>query len=242
MTPAVGERVALVTGAARGLGRAIAEALAQQGVSLMLVDVLADRLSETRDWLEARGARCGAFATDISERANCVAAVGCDDGSLWTAGYSRQRRGLDAFQPRHRCSRRRVLAHHARERCGAVLAFPSRHSAAAENRRKYRQRTFPKRVDGHFLYRLQLTKSLAVEYADGPIRINAVAPGAMMTEIGSEVKMPDGIDYAKLKRYSGSRPPAAPAEVAEVVALISSPLASSVHGAVWTADGGVTAG
>lgn len=89
---------------------------------------------------------------------------------------------------------------------------------------------------------LQLTKSLAVEYADGPIRINAVAPGAMMTEIGSEVKMPDGIDYAKLKRYSGSRPPAAPAEVAEVVALISSPLASSVHGAVWTADGGVTAG
>jgi NAD(P)-dependent dehydrogenase (short-subunit alcohol dehydrogenase family) len=89
---------------------------------------------------------------------------------------------------------------------------------------------------------LQLTKSLAVEYVDAPIRINAVAPGAMMTEISSEARLPDDVDYAKMKRYSGERPPADPAEVAAVVAFISSPLASGVHGAVWTADGGVTAG
>ena len=40
-------RVALVTGAARGLGRSIAEALGHQGVTLMLVDVLAERLEGT---------------------------------------------------------------------------------------------------------------------------------------------------------------------------------------------------
>lgn len=44
MMAGVTQRVALVTGTARGLGRVIAEALAAQGVALMLVDTLADRL------------------------------------------------------------------------------------------------------------------------------------------------------------------------------------------------------
>jgi meso-butanediol dehydrogenase/(S,S)-butanediol dehydrogenase/diacetyl reductase len=89
---------------------------------------------------------------------------------------------------------------------------------------------------------LQLTKSLAVEFADKPIRINAVAPGAMMTEISTGTRPPHDADFAKIKRYSGQRSPVNPAEVAAVVAFISSPLASAVHGAIWTADGGVTAG
>ena len=68
-------RVALITGSARGLGRSIAQALAQQGVTLMLVDILADRLEATRKELQDAGVRCNAFATDISTKTNCVAAV-----------------------------------------------------------------------------------------------------------------------------------------------------------------------
>jgi NAD(P)-dependent dehydrogenase (short-subunit alcohol dehydrogenase family) len=89
---------------------------------------------------------------------------------------------------------------------------------------------------------LQLTKSLAMEYASRPIRINAVAPGAMRTEISEATRPPPDADLAKIKRYSGERPPAVPADVAAVVAFIASPDAAVVHGAVWTADGGVTAG
>ena len=89
---------------------------------------------------------------------------------------------------------------------------------------------------------MQLTKSLAIEYVDKPIRINGVAPGSMMTEISTGARLPEDVDFAKMKRYSGERPPADPAEVAAVVAFISSPKASNVHGAIWTADGGVTAG
>ena len=69
------QRVALVTGAARGLGRAIAAVLAAQGVALMLVDVLSDRLEQARAELAAEGATVAAFAADISERDACLSAV-----------------------------------------------------------------------------------------------------------------------------------------------------------------------
>ena len=82
MTEINGARVALVTGAARGLGRAIAEALVAQGVQLMLVDILGDRLEQTRSDLEAAGATCRIFATDISQRENCRAAVDVTDAAF----------------------------------------------------------------------------------------------------------------------------------------------------------------
>ena len=87
-----------------------------------------------------------------------------------------------------------------------------------------------------------MTKTGQTEYVDKPIRINAVAPGAMMTQISEDTRPPADADIAKIRRYSGQRATADPAAVAAVVAFISSPLASAAHGAIWTADGGVTAG
>ena len=244
-------RVAIVTGAARGLGRSIAEALAVQGVDLMLVDILADRLEETRAAIVASGVRCEAFATDISQRANCVAAVdatlaafGKLDVLINAAGLMRFNHALDvpedefwrimqvnAAAPLWFCQAAiphllktqgnivNVLSQSALMGTSYLLPYGMSKAAA-----------------------LQLTKSLAVEYVEQPIRINAVAPGSMMTEIASEAVLPADVDRAKMRRYSGERPPADPAEVAAVVAFISTPAASGVHGAVWTADGGVTAG
>src|SRR6202008_4064385 len=83
MTEQTTLRVALITGAARGLGKAIAEALIDQGVTVLLVEILAERLGETRAALEARGGRCAVFATDIAQRANCLAAV---DAAIATFG------------------------------------------------------------------------------------------------------------------------------------------------------------
>src|SRR3546814_8841484 len=50
-----------------------------------------------------------------------------------------------------------------------------------------------------------MTKALAMEYVNRPIRFNAVAPGGMHTNIAANLKMPDGVDYALIKRYSGMR-------------------------------------
>jgi meso-butanediol dehydrogenase/(S,S)-butanediol dehydrogenase/diacetyl reductase len=244
-------RVALVTGAARGLGKAIAEALAAQGTALMLVDVLADRLEETRAELTAKSLRCEAFPADISTRANCVAAIdatiaayGRLDVLVNAAGMMRFNHardvGEDEFWKIMQVNSAapfwlaQAAIPHLLESHGNIVNVLSQSALIGT------AYIVPYSMSKAAL--LQLTKSLAMEYMDQPIRINAVAPGAMMTEISSDTRPPSDADYAKIKRYSGERPPADPAMVAAVVAFISSPAASGVHGAVWTADGGVTAG
>ena len=68
-------KVAFITGAARGLGREIALALAASGHRLYLVDILADRLEATAAELRAAGHEVIARAADISQRQQCVDAV-----------------------------------------------------------------------------------------------------------------------------------------------------------------------
>jgi len=247
----VSERVALVTGAARGLGKAIAERLAAQGVSMMLVDILAERLEATRGELVAAGARCAGFATDIAERANCIAAVDAAVAEFGRLDTLINAAGLMRFNHAHDVPEEQfwkimqvnaaapfwlfqaALPHLLASRGNMVNVL----SQSALMGTSY---IVPYSMSKAAL--LQMTKSLAIEYVHEPIRINAVAPGGMMTEISAEAPMPEGVEFAKIKRYSGERPPADPAEVAAVVAFITSPAASAVHGAIWTADGGVTAG
>jgi meso-butanediol dehydrogenase/(S,S)-butanediol dehydrogenase/diacetyl reductase len=251
MTEQAAERVAVITGAARGLGRAIAEALAAQGVTLMLVDILADRLAETRDALTAKGARCTALTTDISVRANCIAAVAATiaqygrlDILINSAGLMRFNHAADVPEDEFQ----RIMQINAAAPFWFFQAALPHLLASGGNVVNVLSQSalmgtsyiVPYAMSKAAL--LQMTKSLAVEYVELPIRINAVAPGGMMTEISAEATMPEGVNFAKIKRYSGERPPADPAEVAAVVAFISSPAASGVHGAIWTADGGVTAG
>jgi meso-butanediol dehydrogenase / (S,S)-butanediol dehydrogenase / diacetyl reductase len=244
-------RVALVTGSARGLGRAVAEALARQGVALMLVDVLAERLEQTRDGLIAGGAHCAMFSTDIAVRANCVAAVaaavatyGRLDILVNAAGLMRFNHATDVSEDEFwRIMQVNAAAPfwlaqaaipHLLESKGNIVNVLSQSALMGTSY------IVPYSMSKAAL--LQLTRSLAVEYAGKPIRINGVAPGAMITEISTGTRPPPDADFAKIKRYSGERPPSDVAEVAAVIAFISSPAASAVHGAIWTADGGATSG
>jgi NAD(P)-dependent dehydrogenase (short-subunit alcohol dehydrogenase family) len=89
---------------------------------------------------------------------------------------------------------------------------------------------------------INLTKTLAMEYVEEPIRVNAVCPGPMATEFASGVQPPATIKHDKIVRYSGLRGMGSAAEVAKVVAFLASDAAAGVHGAIWTADLGTSAG
>src|SRR3546814_17348898 len=57
---------------------------------------------------------------------------------------------------------------------------------------------------------LSLTKSLAMEQINSPVRINALAPGGMTTEMGLGIKFPENADKSLILRYCGFRPPSTP--------------------------------
>ena len=67
-----------------------------------------------------------------------------------------------------------------------------------------------------------LTKSMAMEYMHKPVRINAVAPGGMKTNIADNLRMPPGADLALIKRFSGMRGLVEVDDVAEMIAYLAS--------------------
>jgi NAD(P)-dependent dehydrogenase (short-subunit alcohol dehydrogenase family) len=244
-------RVVLITGGARGLGKACAQIFGARGAALFLVDVLEEELAETRDELEMAGVECATMACDISERQNCVAAV-----AAAVEIYGR----LDVL-----CNVAATLRfHHVTQvteldwaKVMAVnLSAPFWFSQAAIPHLLARHGNIvnvtsqagtigcayivPYAASKGGL--LQMTRSMAMEFMDQPIRINAVAPGAMSTEIGKGIVRPEDLDTKLIQRYSGLRPPSDVQSVAELIVFTASGLASALHGACLAADGGVTAG
>jgi NAD(P)-dependent dehydrogenase (short-subunit alcohol dehydrogenase family) len=88
----------------------------------------------------------------------------------------------------------------------------------------------------------QLTRALAMEYITKGIRVNAIAPGGVETEMTVGMKFPEGMDPKLVERYTAFRGMCQPEEIATVFAFLASDDARNVHGAVWAADGGTTTG
>ena len=89
---------------------------------------------------------------------------------------------------------------------------------------------------------VNLTRSLAMEFVKSKIRINAVAPGGIATPLVATTAFPEDTDWTLIQPYMGYRKMSQPEEIAAVVAFVASPEASAVHGAIVSADCGITAG
>jgi meso-butanediol dehydrogenase/(S,S)-butanediol dehydrogenase/diacetyl reductase len=86
-----------------------------------------------------------------------------------------------------------------------------------------------------------LTKALAVEYAKRKVRVNAVCPGQVDTELLADFEFPDGADPALMDKLLPLLRAARPDEIAALIAFVASDDARYVTGAAWPVDGGQTA-
>jgi meso-butanediol dehydrogenase/(S,S)-butanediol dehydrogenase/diacetyl reductase len=241
----------IVTGAASGLGRATALAFARVGADLCLLDNDANGLHATVASVTALGAKCKPVVADVGEQPACAQAVqtavdvfGGLDVLCNVAGILLMRplASISASQwqrvisvnlsgPFYLCQ---AAMPHLIARQGAVVNVCS--SAAFMGHAYMAPYTASKSGLA------SLTKSLAMEFLKQPVRINGIAPGGMNTNMTQNIEFPDGIDMSLVAHYIPERGNSAPEDMTDLILYLASPRAKAVHGAVFSIDGGLTAG
>jgi NAD(P)-dependent dehydrogenase (short-subunit alcohol dehydrogenase family) len=244
-------KAALITGAASGIGRATALRLAEEGAAVHGVDLDEAGLAETSSQVQAAGGKMSASRHDLSKRDACIAAVESALGSLGRldvlgniAGISR----FHVFEELPEADWNLMLAvnlsavmwtsqaalPHLVETKGAIVNVAS---VAGLIGQAYTV-AYCATKGGV----VQLTRSLAMEYIERGVRVNAVAPGGVDTPMNRTLQFPKAMDWKLVKPYMGRRGMAQPGEIAAAIAYLASDEARFVHGAILSIDGGVAAG
>lgn len=239
-------RIAIVTGAARGIGQAIAVKLASEGADIALCDVEKDWLTETAGLIAATGRRVECFAVDVSNGAAVQAAVdqiaekfGKIDILVNNAGITRDTllirmseedwdkvlqvnlKGAFLFT-------KAVARPMMKQRAGAIVNVASIIGLIGNAG----QCNYAASKAGL----IALTKSVAKELAARNIRANAVAPGFIKTKMTE--KLTEDIQKKMLEAIPLGRF-GLPEDVANVVLFLASDSAAYVTGQVLTVCGGM---
>jgi NAD(P)-dependent dehydrogenase (short-subunit alcohol dehydrogenase family) len=246
-------RTALVTGASYGVGAAIALALAREDFDVAVTATRLDNLAGTMKALGAAGARALPLVLDLREQASIEQATadvlttfGGLDVLVNNAGANVRRLAVDvtaqdwdavmAVNIRGTFFLTQQVGRHliAAGRGGCIVNIASTHALAGTAERS----TYG--ISKAAL--VQMTRMLAVEWAEYGIRVNAVAPGRLETPSPSRAEKGADRGYmdAMLERIPLHRLASAE-EVAATVAYLVSPAAASMTGQVLVLDGGLTA-
>jgi NAD(P)-dependent dehydrogenase (short-subunit alcohol dehydrogenase family) len=239
-------RVALVTGAGSGIGRAIALRLAGEGAAVFGVDIDAGALEVTSRQTTGRVA---VHQADLADPDACAAAVDACMARFGRLDVLGNVAGIYAAAHTTEMTRKRyrqVMAvnldacfflaqaaiPHLLPRGGSIVNIAS--NAGIQG------------VPYSAAYCMskggvvQLTRSLAVEFLKTPLRVNAIAPAGTNTNIAANAGFPTDMDADLAGRMAGLRGLAEPEEVAALFSFLASDEARSVTGAVYTIDNGLT--
>lgn len=248
--PLLDGQVVLVTGAGQGNGRAIAQGLAKAGAYVISTDINADKAADTAQSISAAGGKAQSHHLDITDAAACKALadqVQRDKGPLQVlinnagilirgplegpqaADQARQVMKVNyegtlnvtqAFLPALRESRGSIV------NVASVAAFAGWPQAVGYAPSKGAIK--------------QLTQSLAAEVAKDGVRVNAIAPGVIATEMSAATRA----DQSKLDRFLSRIPMgrvAQPEELVGAVLFLASSMSSYVTGITLPVDGGYLA-
>lgn len=240
------DKVAIITGAGRGIGAAIAEAYAREGAKV----VIAER-DEATGADTARRLGVSFIRTDVTDQSSVDAlatGVLAEHGHISilvnNAGINVFHAPLDTSDAEWaRCMSvdlegvwrmcRAVLPSMRNQQAGAIVNIASSHST------KIIPRTFPYPVAKHGL--LGLTRALGIEYAAENIRVNAISPGYIETDLAVEYwnGFPD--PDAERRRTYDLHPPkriGKPEEVAMTAVFLGSDEAPFINATSISIDGG----
>ncbi|MDT5402697.1 MAG: hypothetical protein QOK33_5928 [Mycobacterium sp.] len=251
--PEMTNRVAVVTGAASGIGLATAQALAREGADVAILSRPQDDLAGAAELVKAHGGGVLAIGADVGDSAAVGAAFDRIEAELGPIDAVHNNAGISAVSPLvdttdellHALIRTNlagsfyVLREAARvmqpRRSGAIVNTAS--ELALMGQAGYVAYTATKGAI------LAMTRSAAAELASWGIRVNAVCPGTTRTPMflaefdgvaDPEAELADNAASVAMQRIAD------PSEIGEAVAFLLSDRASYITGTHLTADGGRT--
>ncbi|EGG34796.1 SDR family oxidoreductase [Paenibacillus sp. HGF5] len=246
-------KVAIVTGAASGMGKATAELFAAEGAKVVVSDLRLEAAQAVVDGIEANGGTALAVAANVAKEEevqqlvdatveeygtldilinnagimdNFVPAADVTD-ELWERVFA-----INATGPMRTI--RKALPIFLEKKSGVIVNIAS--AGGLMGSRAGASYTAAKHAV------VGLTKNVGFQYATQGIRCNAVAPGGVSTNIGTTINAPNSFGMERAMAGMNLNPRAGePEEVAKVVLFLASDEASFVNGTVVTADAGWTA-
>jgi 3-oxoacyl-[acyl-carrier protein] reductase len=237
---------AIVTGAARGIGKAIAQRLAREGMNVVISDIMGEEAERTAGEIEKAGVRALAVRTDVSSAADAgelvkrtIAAFGSVDILVNNAGITRDNLSIRMAESdwdmvldinlkgTFLCSQF-AAKEMMKKRFGRIVNLASVSGILGTAG----QANYAASKAGI----IALGKSMARELGGRNITVNAVAPGFILTEMTE--KLPDNVKEAYITQIALKRA-GTPEDVAEAVYFLTSPAAQYITGTVLNVSGGL---
>ena len=242
------DRVAVVTGAASGIGRGIAQRLARQGAQVAIADLDADGAAETVAQIEEAGGRAAAFETDITDMEALARLRDGVRSTFGTASILVNNAGWDRIMPFLETTPdfwRKVVDINYLGPVAVTHTFVNDMVAEEVEGSVVSIASDAGRVGslGETVYAgakggiIAFTKSLAREVARNNVNVNCVAPGPTDTRLFYE--QPEKVRNALIRAVPFRRL-GQPDDVAAAVAFLASDEASYITGQVLSVSGGLT--
>ncbi|MBB2948700.1 3-oxoacyl-[acyl-carrier protein] reductase [Actinoplanes lutulentus] len=244
-------RVAIVTGAARGIGAATAVKLASDGAAVAVLDLSSDACAPLVDQIRSAGGTAVAFSCDVADEAQVDAVFDKVAGELGSVDVLVNNAGVLRDNLLHKMSSsdwdivmnvhlrgaflcsRAAQRHMVPQRSGKIVNTSS--VSALGNRGQANYAAAKAGIQG-------LTRTLAMELGPFGINVNAVAPGFIVTEMTDATAARVGIAaedmQAKAAEITPLRRVGQPSDIANVVAFLASDAASFITGQTIYVDGG----